>query len=116
MPDDNVTLKDKVALITGASQGLGRALALAFAEHGAKLVVNARSEESIRPVAEEVEGAGSEVLAVAADVSKEADVERLVREAVARFGRIDVLVNNAGLLGPRVSDRRLSRGRVAEGY
>lgn len=102
MPEDNATLRDKVALVTGASQGLGRALALAFAEEGARVVVNARSDESVRPVAGEVEGAGAEVLAVAADVSREAEVERLVRETVERFGRIDVLVNNAGLLGPRV--------------
>ena len=102
MPEDNVTLKDKVTLITGASQGLGRALALAFAGEGARVVVNARSEESVGPVVGEVEGTGAEVLAVAADVSKAADVKRLVREAVGRFGRIDVLVNNAGLLGPRV--------------
>jgi NAD(P)-dependent dehydrogenase (short-subunit alcohol dehydrogenase family) len=102
MPEDNVTLGDKVTLITGASQGLGRALALAFAEEGARVVVNARSDESVRPVAGEVEGAGAEVLAVAADVSRETEVERLVRETVERFGRIDVLVNNAGLLGPRV--------------
>src|SRR5687767_15554863 len=102
MPEDNITLRDKVTLITGASQGLGRALALAFAEEGARVVVNARSDESVRPVAGEVEGAGAEVLAVAADVSREAEVERLVRETVERFGRIDVLVNNAGLLGPRV--------------
>jgi NAD(P)-dependent dehydrogenase (short-subunit alcohol dehydrogenase family) len=102
MPEDNATLRDKVALVTGASQGLGRALALAFAEEGARVVVNARSDESVRPVAGEVEGAGAEVLAVAADVSREAEVERLVRETVERFKRIDVLVNNAGLLGPRV--------------
>jgi len=102
VPEDNVTLKDKVTLITGASQGLGRALALAFAGEGARVVVNARSEESVGPVVGEVEGTGAEVLAVAADVSKAADVKRLVREAVGRFGRIDVLVNNAGLLGPRV--------------
>ncbi|HEX6710248.1 MAG TPA: SDR family NAD(P)-dependent oxidoreductase [Rubrobacter sp.] len=95
-------LEDKVTLITGASQGLGKALALAFANEGAQVVVNARSEESIRPVAEEVESTGTEVLAVAADVSKSADVERMVDETVERFGRIDVLVNNAGLLGPRV--------------
>jgi NAD(P)-dependent dehydrogenase (short-subunit alcohol dehydrogenase family) len=95
-------LEDKVTLITGASQGLGKALALAFAKEGARVVVNARSEESIRPVAEEIEGTGAEVLAVAADVSKSADVERMIDETVGRFGRIDVLVNNAGLLGPRV--------------
>jgi len=95
-------LKNKVTLITGASQGLGKALALAFAREGAQVAVNARSEESIRPVAEEVEGTGAEVLAVAADVSKSADVERMVNETVERFGKIDVLVNNAGLLGSRV--------------
>ncbi|HET7270427.1 MAG TPA: SDR family NAD(P)-dependent oxidoreductase [Rubrobacter sp.] len=95
-------LKDKVTLVTGASQGLGRALALAFAKDGARVVVNARSEESIRPVAEEAESLGAGVLAVAADVSKSADVERMVNETVERFGKIDVLVNNAGLLGPRV--------------
>src|SRR5215207_7259094 len=103
MPEDNALLKDKVALITGASQGLGRALALAFAREGARVVVNARSEDSVRPDAGEVEDAGAEVLAVAADVSKGADVERLVDESVDRFGKIDVLVNNAGLLGPRVA-------------
>ena len=96
-------LQGKVALITGASQGLGRALALAYAREGASLVINSRSEESIRPVAEEVEGLGAEVLAVAADVSNGEDALRLVGEAVGRFGGIDVLVNNAGLLGPRVT-------------
>jgi NAD(P)-dependent dehydrogenase (short-subunit alcohol dehydrogenase family) len=95
-------LEGKVALITGASQGLGRALALACAKEGARVVINARSEENIRPVAEEVESSGAEVLALAADVSRSADVERLVDAAVERFGGIDVLVNNAGLLGPRV--------------
>jgi len=103
MPEENAALKDKVTLITGASQGLGRALALAFAREGARVVVNARSEDSVRPVAGEVEDVGGEVLAVAADVSKGADVERLVGESVDRFGKIDVLVNNAGLLGPRVA-------------
>jgi NAD(P)-dependent dehydrogenase (short-subunit alcohol dehydrogenase family) len=96
-------LQGKVALVTGASQGLGRALALAYAREGASLVVNSRSEEGIRPVAGEVEELGVEVLAVAADVSRGEDVRRLVEGAVGRFGGIDVLVNNAGLLGPRVA-------------
>ncbi len=95
-------LEGKVALITGASQGLGRALALAYAQAGARLAINARREESIRPVAEEIARIGAEVLAMAADVSRSADVERFVGEVVERFGRIDILVNNAGLLGPRV--------------
>lgn len=96
-------LEGKVALITGASQGLGKALALAYAKEGASLVLNSRSEESLRPVAEESESSGAEVLAVAADVSRSEDVEKLVGAAVERFGRIDVLVNNAGILGPRVA-------------
>ena len=95
-------LEGKVALVTGASQGLGRALALAFAREGARVAINSRSEEGVRPVAGEAESAGAEVLALAADVSRSADVERLVGATVERFGRIDVLVNNAGVLGPRV--------------
>src|SRR5215213_5450824 len=95
-------LQGKVVLITGASQGLGRALALAFAREGARVAINSRSEESIRPVAEEAESLGAEVFALAADVSRSTDVERLVSAAAERFGRIDVLVNNAGVLGPRV--------------
>lgn len=95
-------LEDKVVLVTGASQGLGRALALAYAREGAKVVVNSRSEESVRPVAEEIEGLGTEVLALAADVSDSEDARRLANGAAERFGRIDVLVNNAGVLGPRV--------------
>ena len=96
-------LQGKVALVTGASQGLGRALALAYAREGASLVVNSRSEDGIRPVAGEVEGLGAEVLAVAANVSRAEDARTLVEQAVGRFGGIDVLVNNAGLLGPRVA-------------
>ena len=99
-------LEGKVAVITGASQGLGRALALAYAEAGARVVMNSRSEENLRPVAEEAESSGAEVLAIAADVSQSADVEMLVGAATQRFGRVDVLVNNAGLLGPRVAIER----------
>src|SRR5918997_5075753 len=82
-------LEGKVTMITGASQGLGRALALAHAKERAQVVINSRSEESIRPVAREAESLGAEVLALAVDVCKTADVERLVYAAVERFGRID---------------------------
>jgi NAD(P)-dependent dehydrogenase (short-subunit alcohol dehydrogenase family) len=95
-------LREKVVVITGASRGLGKALVLACAKEGANLVVNSRNEDSLRPVAEEAEEAGAEVLVIPADVSNGADVEKLVDGAVQRFGRVDVLVNNAGLLGPRV--------------
>lgn len=95
-------LGGKVVLVTGASQGLGRALALACAKERASLVLNSRSEEGVRPVAEEAEKLGAEAIPFAADVSRGADVQRMVDAAVERFGKIDVLVNNAGLLGPRV--------------
>src|SRR5215212_373249 len=95
-------LRGKVVTITGASQGLGKALALAFAEEGANLIVNSRNAGSLDPVAEEAEGSGVEVLAIPGDVSRSTHVEMLVEAAVEQFGRIDVLVNNAGLLGPRV--------------
>ncbi len=89
-------------MITGASRGLGRALALAFAREGVSLVINSRSEDALEPVAGEAKETDAEVLAIPADVSVEAEVERLVNESVRRFGGIDVLVNNAGVLGPRV--------------
>jgi NAD(P)-dependent dehydrogenase (short-subunit alcohol dehydrogenase family) len=95
-------LRGKVIVITGASRGLGRALVLACAKEGANLVVNSRNEDSLRPVAEEAEEAGAEVLAIPADVSVGTDVENLADGTIQRFGRVDVLVNNAGLLGPRV--------------
>ena len=95
-------LEGKVALVTGASQGLGRALALACAKEGANLVISSRSADSLETVAEEARGSGVEVLAVPADLSRNEDVQKLVDAAVERFGKIDVLVNNAGILGPRV--------------
>ena len=96
-------LEGTVALVTGASQGLGRALALACAKEGANLVISSRSADSLETVAKEARGSGVEVLVVPADLSRSEDVQKLVDAAVARFGKIDVLVNNAGLLGPRVT-------------
>ncbi|HKZ26857.1 MAG TPA: SDR family NAD(P)-dependent oxidoreductase [Rubrobacteraceae bacterium] len=96
-------LEGKVALVTGASQGLGRALALAYAREGATVVLNSRSYESIRDVVEEIHDLGTEVLGIGADVTSSSDVQELVDAAVEHYDRIDVLVNNAGLLGPRVA-------------
>ena len=95
-------LEGKVALITGASRGLGRALALAYAAEGADLIINARAQSAgdLDSVRRSAERAGARVLAVTADVSDRADVERLAATALARFGRVDVLVNNASALGP----------------
>ena len=95
-------LGGKVVMITGASRGLGRALTLACAEEGANLVITSRNADSLDPVAEEAEDEGVEVLAIPVDVSRNTDVEKLVSTAVEQFDKIDVLINNAGLLGPRV--------------
>ena len=95
-------MEGKVCLITGASRGLGRALAGDFGGRGARLVINSRSS-SAEALAETEQGLrerGAQVLSVVADVSQRADVERLAGAALARFGRVDVLVNNASALGP----------------
>jgi NAD(P)-dependent dehydrogenase (short-subunit alcohol dehydrogenase family) len=94
--------QSKVVLVTGASRGIGRAVALAFAREGSKVVLAARSPEPLAAVEREVRDAGAEALAVPTDVTSGAAVDALVAAAVARFGRIDVLVNNAGIgrVGP----------------
>jgi NAD(P)-dependent dehydrogenase (short-subunit alcohol dehydrogenase family) len=89
-----------VALITGGSRGIGRALALGLAEAGAGIVVASRSLDACRAVADQIERGGGRALAIAADVGAAAERERLVAGALERFGRLDVLVNNAGLLRP----------------
>ena len=95
-------LKNKVVLITGASTGIGAAAARAFAAHGSKVVVHYNaSREAAEKVAREVKGAGGEALLVGGDVTKSANVKRIVAETLAGFGRIDVLVNNAGGLVQR---------------
>jgi NAD(P)-dependent dehydrogenase (short-subunit alcohol dehydrogenase family) len=93
-------MNKKVVMITGASRGLGRALALAFAKEGARLAICSRSQESLQRVKEEAEGLGVEVLAVTADISKSRDVERFIAIVEEAFGQIDVLINNASILGP----------------
>jgi NAD(P)-dependent dehydrogenase (short-subunit alcohol dehydrogenase family) len=95
-------LRDKVILITGASRGLGRALALEGARQGASVVINSRhaSAEGLAETERMLREMNAPVLSVRADVSQRADVERLAGEALARFGRVDVLVNNASALGP----------------
>ncbi|GAB4060282.1 SDR family NAD(P)-dependent oxidoreductase [Uliginosibacterium sediminicola] len=89
-------LTGKVALITGGSDGIGKATALQLAAEGAHVVIAARREAPLKAVAEEINAAGGSALAVVADVTLPADVERLVSAAVAYFGRLDIVVNNAG--------------------
>ena len=90
--------ENKVAVVTGASKGIGAAIAKQLASEGASVVVNyASSKEGAERVASEIKGKGGKAVAVQADVSKKADVERLFAETKKAFGRIDVLVNNAGI-------------------
>jgi NAD(P)-dependent dehydrogenase (short-subunit alcohol dehydrogenase family) len=95
-------LEGKVVMISGGSKGLGAALARRFADEGARLSLCARGGRDLEDVAGELEEGGAEVLAMSADVSSEADVKAWVEATVERFGGVDVLVNNASLLGPRV--------------
>jgi 3-oxoacyl-[acyl-carrier protein] reductase len=91
-------LKGKVAVITGAGRGIGKAIALQFAEYGSKVVVNYRSSVTqVEELITAIQEAGGEAIAVQADISKEEDAKRLIEEAVKQFGRLDVLVNNAGI-------------------
>ena len=90
-------LKNKVAVITGAAQGLGRACAERFLQEGAQVVLADIEQEALMSTASELGAANDNVMAVAADVSKRADVAGLVRSAADRFGQIDIMLNNAGI-------------------
>ena len=92
----DLQLKNKVAIVTGGSQGIGRATALRLADEGANVVIAARGRELLDQAAIEIRAAGGMVAAVQADVSRADDCAMLVAEAVRAFGRLDILVNNAG--------------------
>lgn len=98
LPDSAQQLKEKVAIVTGASRGIGRAIALALAATGAKVAVNyARSSSAADAVVAEIEAMGGAAIALQADVSKAEDVDALISAVMAEWSRIDVLVNNAGI-------------------
>src|SRR5438046_2444900 len=96
-------LQDKVAIVTGSSMGIGEAIAAAFAAEGARLVINSRVQERADQVAGRLAAQGAQAIAVAADVARKSECERLVRAAVERWGRLDVMVNNAGVNAIRPS-------------
>ncbi len=95
--DPMFSLKNKVALVTGASQGIGRDTALALAEAGAKVAVAARNEEKLTALVKEIVAAGGEALAVKMDVGDAEQVKAGFKQVVEKFGRLDILVNNAAI-------------------
>jgi len=89
-------LRDRVALVCASSRGIGRAAAEALAAEGAKLALCARDEATLEATAAAIRAIGTEVLTVAADLGKREDVDRVMRETLARYGRLDILINNTG--------------------
>ncbi len=103
--EKKMKLENKVAVVTGSGRGIGREIALLFGREGAKVVVLARNAEQIADVSKQIVDEGGQSLGLTADVSRQADVQRVVDETVETFGGIDILVNNAGIahVGPFVA-------------
>ncbi|MBA5870825.1 MAG: SDR family NAD(P)-dependent oxidoreductase [Nitrospira sp. CR2.1] len=94
-------LKDKIAIVTGSSSGIGKAIALGFAQEGATVVVVARRLPKCEETVAQITASGGRAMALQTDVAEESQVEHLVTETVRRYGRLDILVNNAGVFGGR---------------
>ena len=108
-----ISLKDRIAIVTGASSGIGAAIAKALAGEGMAVVVAARRRDKLQEVADDIAAVGGMVLAVPTDVTVEPEVEALFRAAVDRFGRLDLVVNSAGApQATRIEDMRLSEWRA----
>jgi NAD(P)-dependent dehydrogenase (short-subunit alcohol dehydrogenase family) len=99
LKEKNMLLENKIALITGGAKGMGRAMALRFAEEGCDVIINAMHIEGAQKVADEVKEKGREAIAIKADISSNVEVTDMVDRAIGKFGKIDILVNNAGGAG-----------------
>lgn len=91
-------LQDKVAIITGGNSGVGAATAIMFAKEGAKVVISARRKPQLEEVAQKIKDAGGKVLPVVCDISKTQDADKLIEKTVETFGKVDILINSAGVL------------------
>src|SRR6187200_2501862 len=100
MPLPSIRFDGKTVLVTGASSGIGRETALAFAAAGANVVLVARRASALTKLATQVRGTGAKALAISTDVTNAEAVSACVRKAVARFGSVDIVVNNAGVMIP----------------
>ena len=98
MTTDEFRVDGKVAIVTGGGRGIGRAIALTLAEAGADITVVARTEEQVEETTEEIRKLGRKVLAIPADVSQEDQVKKVVEQTISQFGKIDILINNAGII------------------
>lgn len=101
-------LEGKVAIVTGGGGGIGRVIALRFAREGAAVIVAGPTDEKLKSVEKEILDSGGRGLAVRADVADEPDVERMVAAAIGEYGRIDILINNAGVAGPTALVQNIS--------
>ncbi len=102
---DRFDLSERVAMVTGASRGIGHALALGLAEAGAKVVAASRSLEACQAVADRINASGGEAMAISLDVGRLEQHQPVLEAVIERFGRLDVLVNNAGVLRPHLTTR-----------
>jgi 3-oxoacyl-[acyl-carrier protein] reductase len=108
------TLDGKVAIVTGASRGIGRAIALMLGRNGVKVVAAARTDEDLIAVCDEIESRGCQSMSARTDMTSEEDVKRLVRTTIERFGQLDIVINNAGIgvFGPLEATRTENWDRI----
>ncbi|MEE9276297.1 MAG: SDR family NAD(P)-dependent oxidoreductase [bacterium] len=102
-------LKDKVAVVTGAGQGIGEVIAIEMAREGARVVLAARTEKNLQRTAEKIAAAGGEALVVPTDVTDEDSIRNMVKKTMDECGALDILVNNSGVAGPMKAMEELSR-------